>query len=264
MVVNTKALFISLLKTLRADLICDVGSRDGIQALLFRDLLPEAAVVAFEANPINYEMMRANTTLAGRGIEMYPWAICEKTGMAQFHITDVDYSNPTENRGTSSLLVHEGLKVLRSVDVETRRLDDFVRERFPNARRIGLWMDVEGVEYAALEGIGQIRDRVIVVHVETVRTPLRRGHKTFAELLPLMTSQGFVLCGSNMGPETILGDVVFVRKDIAETLGFRLFLCRMKGWISHAAKIDSIAVATKDRFPRLYRTLRRAYVRFCT
>src|SRR6185436_13600572 len=51
MFTNTKSLFISILKAQGADCVCDIGSRDGDQSLLFRHLLPNAAAIAFEANP---------------------------------------------------------------------------------------------------------------------------------------------------------------------------------------------------------------------
>lgn len=261
MVINTKALFISILKAARADLICDVGSRDGIQALLFHHVLPQATVMAFEANPINFEMMQRNPALTGSRIDMYPFAITSTNGVAKFHITDVNYSNPDENRGTSSLLICDGLKVLKSVEVETRRLDDFILNRFPNAGRIGIWIDVEGVECAVLEGLTGIAERVVAVHVETARQPLRQSHRTFDELLPLMNSQGFVMCGSNMNRDSVWGDVVFVRQEMANELGARLSKAKTRAWLSYVFKADQIAFFTKARWPFLYRVLRRAYIR---
>ncbi len=53
---DTKSLFVSLMKKWRCDLGLDIGSRDGKQALLFKDVLPGARVAAFEANPRNYQI----------------------------------------------------------------------------------------------------------------------------------------------------------------------------------------------------------------
>ncbi len=261
MLTNTKMLFASILKDLSADCVCDIGSRDGAQSLLFRELLPNAIVVAFEANPINFQMMQANPALRSNRIEMHPFAVTNSNSVSKFHITDVDYSNPAENRGTSSLLVHAELKILRSVDVHTCRIDDFILKHHPQATSIGLWIDVEGVEYFVLEGISKIKDRVMAVHVETAKTPMRQGQKTFAELLPLMESYGFGLCGSNIGERDNWGDVVFLNGSTRQALRVRMGVCKAKAYCSKLVKIDSIAVCLKSRVPFLYHLLRRLYIK---
>lgn len=55
MITNTKILFCAVLKAMDVDCVCDIGSRDGDQAILFRQLRPNAAVLAFEANPIKFQ-----------------------------------------------------------------------------------------------------------------------------------------------------------------------------------------------------------------
>jgi FkbM family methyltransferase len=261
MLTNTKALFISLLKVARADVVCDVGSRDGAQSLLFRHLLPHASVIAFEANPINFEAMQRSPMLAGERIEMYPFAITNCNGVAKFHITNVDYSNPDDNHGMSSLLIHDGLEILKSVEVETKRLDDFVAGRLPQAQTIGLWIDVEGVEYGVLDGIARIKDRVIAAHVETAKTPVRHGQRTMPEVVELMKSYGFVLCGSNIAAESNWGDVVFVAQKFIERQPIVYRWCQVKALASAMAKVDHIAVFLKSRCRPLYKLLRRAFIR---
>src|SRR5216110_662194 len=126
MVTNSKSLFIAAMKAFSVDCVCDIGSRDGDQSILFRDVLPKATVIAFEANPFNFRRMEVDSRLIERRIQLFPLAVSESKGMAQFHITDVDYSNPQENRGTSSLLPSDNVKVKQTIDVETCRLDEFI------------------------------------------------------------------------------------------------------------------------------------------
>ena len=66
---NTKLLFGSILRMASADCVCDIGSRDGDQALFFKHLLPSARVFAFEANPINFKKMQDKSALREAGIE---------------------------------------------------------------------------------------------------------------------------------------------------------------------------------------------------
>jgi len=261
MVTNTKTLFISILKSLKADCVCDIGSRDGLQALLFRHLLPNAAVMAFEANPINFGLMQANPRLQGCGIRLLPYAVANTDGIARFNITDVDYSDPEQNRGTSSLLVHEGLKIRESVEVTTRRIDDFLLSECPTAQRIGLWIDVEGAEYDVLQGLERIRDRVVTLHVETANVPLFRGQRTYAEVRALLEPLGFVPIGSNIGPGCTWGDVVFFNQRFARQLGILYPICKAKAWLSNLIKVDHAAVFLKGRFPSVYTLLRKIYLK---
>jgi FkbM family methyltransferase len=260
-VTNTKALFISILKSLKADCVCDIGSRDGLQALLFRHLLPKATVVAFEANPINFAMMQANPSLGDCNIQLVPYAVANCDGVAKFNITDVDYSNPEENRGTSSLLVHEWLKIRESVEVATRRIDGFLLSECPAAERIGLWIDVEGAEFKVLQGLERVKDRVVVIHVETAKVPLFHGQHTYDEVRALLQTLGFVPIGSNIGPGSTWGDVVFFNQRFARQLGIHLPICKMKAWLSNLVKVDHAAVFLKQRFPSGYALLRKIYLK---
>ncbi|MGN6553243.1 MAG: FkbM family methyltransferase, partial [Verrucomicrobiota bacterium] len=205
MVTHTKALFSSVLKMTAADCVCDIGSRDGDQALLFRHLLPLASIIAFEANPINFQQMAGRGALEDEGVDIFPYAITNHENGATFYVTDVDYTNPQENVGTSSLLVHDGLKILESVKVETRRIDQFITTHYPTARRIGLWIDVEGAEYGVIEGMDKIKDQIVALHVEVAKKPMRQNQKTYADLEPLLASMGFVPCGSNLNAESVWG-----------------------------------------------------------
>ncbi|MBN2505966.1 MAG: FkbM family methyltransferase [Verrucomicrobia bacterium] len=261
MITNTKTLFAALLKLFRVDGVCDIGSCDGSQALLFRDVRPEARIFAFEANPLNYEAMRRQPRLGERRIEVVPCAISNADGTANFHVTDVDYSAQDANKGTSSLLVRTDLAVREVVEVRTRRLDRFIEEHAPEVQRLGLWIDVEGAEYGVLEGMAGIQERVMAVHVETARVPLRQGQKPLADVTQLLGSYGLTPCGSNLRPGSDWGDVVFVRRRAAAATGWGYRLALLKGRLGVWGRADHLAVFLKARFPAGYRVLRRLYVK---
>lgn len=233
----TRRFFSLVLRALRADCVCDIGSRDAEESLFFRRLLPDAVVLAFEASPSNYEMMAAREDLRAKRIEIFPYAVCSRNGEATFHVIDdqadkdtmrrlhhIPQSEDVEKiiRGSGSLLLHEGpTPIKHNVEVETRRIDDFIRGLYPSMERIGLWIDVEGAEYDVLEGMARIQDRVVALHVETARTPMRIGQRTIDDLLPLLASMDFVLCGSNMGAHDNWGDAVFLSQKSIEGLGWK-------------------------------------------
>jgi FkbM family methyltransferase len=259
--VNTHVLFSALLQRAGADCVCDIGSRDGDDSLRFRNLFPKARVLAFEANHYNYARMAADPRLVEAKIELLPYAVSNADGEATFYVTDVDYSNPEENRGTSSLLSGGEAKLKEQARVETRRLDRLILEKCPEARAIGLWIDVEGAEYVVLEGIEGIRDRVAAIHVETALKPLREGQRTTAELSQLMDRLGFEISARGFEEKHVWGDIVYVRKDLRKKLGWRHGMFKFKARMSSALKVGSIAVFLKKRFPRLYRFAYRLYHR---
>ena len=94
----TRGLFVLVLKTLGVDCVCDVGSRDGDESLFFRNLLLDAVVLAFEANPINYQIMAARVELGENHIEVFLYAISDRNGRAKFYVTDVDLQTQRRTR----------------------------------------------------------------------------------------------------------------------------------------------------------------------
>lgn len=265
---NVRLIFKILLRRCRADSVFDIGSCNGYESLAFRQVLPQAVVVAFEANPINYQKMAANPNLRASRIEVFPYAITNTNGTARFNVSDVDYDNPNyddlQNPGSSSLLMYEGFKVKETVAVEARRIDEFVMSRYPDLRRLGLWIDVEGAEFEALEGIAGITDRVLAVHVETARIPMRLGQKLYPELEALMKSLGFVPIGTNMSKDSIWGDVLFVNDKLVGKLGLRFHSYRLAGELASWCVPYSLRAFLKKHCDPLYHFLRRIYVRLFT
>jgi FkbM family methyltransferase len=259
---NTRLLFKFLLRRCNVDCIFDIGSCDGYESCLFRQVRPEARVIAFEANPFLYKKMLANPEISASKVEVLPFAISNKKGVAHFHVTDVNYDDAqVENPGTSSLLVHEGLKVKEVLEVPTRRIDEFLLSENPQARNVALWIDAEGAEYEVLEGMDGIKDRVVTVHVETARTAMRQGQKVYSEVQELMKSLGFITAGDNMFEKSVWGDAVFVRKDVPFILGFRYYFCRFVGWLSHWGRVNLIGQFLRKYCNPLYRLLSRLYLK---
>jgi FkbM family methyltransferase len=261
---NTKTLFAALIKRLDVDCVCDIGSRDGDQSLLFRHLLPSARVMAFEANPINFEMMRKDPRLAEAKVELFSQAIAAEVGTAEFHIADVDYSDPLENRGMSSMLRMDKIKVQRTVQVPTDRIDTFLEAHGPELRHIALWIDVEGMEYGVLQGLSEAREKVVAIHVETAQRPIWKGQRNYDEVRKLLFGLGFQACGTNMRRGDDWGDVVFLQNRAAARLGWQLGVCRLRAWASHWLKADHAAVFLRARAPRLYHFMRRLYLKLGT
>jgi FkbM family methyltransferase len=255
-VLDTKTLFTAIIKKLKADAVFDIGSRDGDQSIFFREVVPNARVVAFEASPANYDFI-VSKHLEARRIEVFPYAVSNRNGVSTFYLADVD-SDP-QAVGSSSLLPG-GYALKEEIKVETCRIDDFTLQRFPEVQRLALWIDVESAEYEVLEGISKILDRVVVIHTETSIEPVRENQKPFRELVELMKSYGFTLSGSNITRNNI-GDVVFVQDKVKSIMGFSYALCRFQARLYRHLPIGRTAVFLKKHFRPLYTFLRMLYIK---
>ncbi len=259
MLLNTRVLFSGILHAAQADCVCDIGSCDGEDAVRFRGLFSSARILAFEANKYNYERMTLDCRLKDARIEVFPWAISDAEGEAAFHISEFKDTDSASERGTSSLLSHPSVAVKENAIVRTRRIDGVIAELYPAAQSIGLWIDVEGAEYGVIEGMRQICDRVVAIHVETARKPIREGQRVTSELTELLSSLGFDPCGENFSGEETWGDVVFVNRSSQSRLGWRYRYYRWKAGRSLWFQTLQIPVLLKTRFPAIYRRLHRFY-----
>jgi FkbM family methyltransferase len=256
---NTRTIFKALLRRHEVDCNLDIGSCDGTDSLRFRRIFPAADIFAFEANPFLYRAMAANPLISENRITIFPFAVTNYTGVARFHVTDLNYEDAgVKNPGTSSLLVREDLKIQETVAAQTCRIDEFVLSHCSTACRVGLWIDVEGAELAVLEGMAGIKERVVAVHVETARTPMRLGQKVFSEVEQLMKSFGFVLFATNMSSASSWGDVVFVKKELIPSLGsgfiFWQALAKLSYW-SASSKMFRFLYNQTSPLYRLYERL---------
>lgn len=259
-VIETKTLFAGIVKICHADCILDVGSRDGDQSVFFRELAPDAHVAAFEANPANYQAILSKN-LDRKRIEVYPYAATNLNGTATFYVADP--ACDPHAFGSSSLLPG-GYALKEKIEVETRRLDDFILEHYPDTRRIALWIDVESAEYQVLEGISKIKDRVMAIHTETSLKPVRENQKAFLQLAELLKSWGFIFCGSNLKKNQNIGDVFFLNAKTKSDLGMSYHFCFLRSFVYHYLPIGRCAVYLRQQFPPLYRLLRKVYIRFAT
>ena len=193
-VVSTRRLFASLLDCLGVNAVCDIGSMDGSDALRFRRQCPGATVIAFEANPRNFERMRNDAALDAADILREPLAVSDSDGSADFFVVRTGRPEVRARRGMSSLYQRRQPDQLEAiVRVQTTRLDTYLGPRVPHRTRIALWIDVEG---KALEVISGARDALVnvqLVHVEVETTPLiADAQRTYSDVYALLESSGFV------------------------------------------------------------------------
>jgi FkbM family methyltransferase len=170
--VNTRELFIALLRELEIDLVCDVGSMNGDDALAFRACLPHARVLALEPNPDNLRHMRADARLQRARVEIIGAAASNADAHAPFFLVEADYATRNARRGMSSLHQRDpGAYPTTAVEVPTLRLETLLGPLLRDGARVALWIDTEGHACEVLEGLGGIARHVTLLHVEVESQP---------------------------------------------------------------------------------------------
>ena len=180
--------------------IFDIGSRDGLQAVEFSNLCPDADIVAIECNRESLKKCRRNLadkpriTLVDKAINFY-------TGRCTFYPIDparTVTSWKDGNPGASSLFVSTGdypveSYVQNQVEVDCIRLDDLCRELRVDAIDL-IWMDLQGAELLALQSAGALLDKVRYIYTEVSHRPIYKGQCLFDDVDAFLTARGFRLC----------------------------------------------------------------------
>jgi FkbM family methyltransferase len=243
--VNTRLLFLDLLRPLSIEHVCDVGSMDGRDALAFRARLPRATITAFEPHPQNFARMRADPRLGAAGIELVPWAVSDHDGFAPFYqVSQEEGATARARRGMSSLLPRDpSLFATHCIEVPTARLDGVLSTVAARGSRIALWIDVEGMAFEALEGMRRVASQVVLLHVELESTGCIHPRQKLAhEVQRLLEQLGFEERAVDQPAGHAQFNALYLRRDLdARTLSRvarRLVLARVRqrlvnAWRSH-------------------------------
>lgn len=165
------------------DVALDVGANIGYYAFIESALVGETGTVyALEPVEENYARLLQNISLNNsQNIEHYRVAASDRNGPAQIHVG--------KKRNWSSMVNTEPRRFVRSETVDAIRIDDFLEKKeIPNFVR----MDVEGYEYAILEGMQktlqrpECRNLLIEVHSDLM------NQSQVQETFSLLRCRGFL------------------------------------------------------------------------
>ena len=229
--VDTGKLFERVLPHVAPDVICDVGSMNGADAVRCSRAVPGARVFAFEPNPYNLGPMLADPNLRELGVQVIGQAVAEQETVAPFHVLRADYSTPNYQRGRSSMypavVAAEHLEV---VEVPTVRLDAFLAGRMDAGARLALWVDAEGMAYEVLAGASGVRANLAIVHVEVERVPcMSPAQKLHADVKRLLESWGLEEIATDGRAHFTQFNAVYVRTGLGGGLALRIALFKVLG-----------------------------------
>ncbi|HEY8520470.1 MAG TPA: FkbM family methyltransferase [Gammaproteobacteria bacterium] len=217
MIVDTRALFVRLLRTLEIATVCDVGSMDGTDALRFRRVLPRAAILALEPNPRNVALMRADGRLARRSIRVLPFAASDRDAEAPLFVVDADYAPGRDRfrRGMSSLHRRaDGARIVDVVTVRTVRLDALLRAESLMSGPIALWIDTEGMAFEAIAGAAGILGSTAMLHVEAeTQRCIGPEQRLLDDVERLLGEAGFRLLATDQPRRALQLNALFLRAD---------------------------------------------------
>ena len=217
LIVDTRRLFLKLLRTFEIDTVCDVGSMDGSDSLRFRRALPAAEVIAFEPNPLNFALMQADPRLGVERIRLLPLAVSDRDSEAPFFVVGAEYARDRDlaRRGMSSLHRRSDSSLIADVvQVHMTRLDD-VLARGSASARIALWIDTEGMAYEAISGASGVLGRTEMLHVEVETVPcIGSDQRLLPDVERLLIEGGFVLLATDQPTSSMQLNALFVRSEL--------------------------------------------------
>lgn len=215
--------------------VCDVGSMNGADALIFRGAAPQSHVYAFEPNPQNFRLMEGNPALQQSGIQVVPLAVTNYDGEADLFVVDADYSQLDYRRGMSSLYRRlENWAPVAVVSVKTTRLDTFLADKCQPSVRLALWVDAEGKSHEVIEGMSGIAERVYLLHIEVETSPcIGSNQKLYSEVKVLLQQAGFVEFATDQARNKCQFNALFIRSGLRAAMRWRAYACLVEAMLRH-------------------------------
>ena len=243
--IESIAFFMRLVERLEPNVICDIGSRDGSQSILFREIAPDAKIHAFEANPRLAGLMRDNSKLQNSNVDIQNYAISNFDGISTFTVDSID-----ESLGNGSLreLVSSDPKNVYNVD--TKRLANILS--LEHSDKAILWIDVEGCGYEVVQGIEGIKDSVLAIHIEVETKEFWSGQKLHKDIVQLMDEFGFYDVIADLHSHG-QGNVVFINKNLIQNKKFLIGRMILETFLFHFLAKMSNKLRIKSAFPALHR-----------
>jgi FkbM family methyltransferase len=192
--------------------LMDVGSNKGQFSLAFRELRPDAQIIAFEPLPEAadvYERVFAQDPRT----ELVRVALASREEPAAFHIADRTDSSSLLRPGDGQERAF-GVRPMNTIEVSVKRLDDCI-DISTLAHPILLKVDVQGGELSVFEGCDSLTT-VDYIYVELSFVELYEGQPLFQDVCNYLVTRGFVVAGLynqvttvEFGPTQV--DVLFKR-----------------------------------------------------
>jgi FkbM family methyltransferase len=193
--------------------IVEAGAYDGSNTREFCHFWPSCRVYAFEPVPSAYARLLSVATEFSTRIHPQNMALGSQTKIAEMHVSTVGSSGGEQS---SSLLApaatYEEFPFVKFREekrmVQVTRLDEWAGAKGLTSLDF-LWLDLQGMELAALKGCGELLRTVSAIHCEVQNLALYEGATLYSDLANWLGHQGFRVAHQAVFRRG--GNVLFVR-----------------------------------------------------
>jgi len=193
-------------------LVLEIGAHEASFSQWAARKLPDARVIAFEANPYVHEKYAAE--LAETRVDYRHLAVGPVTGEIQLNLpTDVAGRERELANHMASLGIHKETVDQIEVTVPSVRLDEFVE--LAEGERAVAWIDVEGASGVVLECGSEVFNRIDAVHIEVERETTWEGQWLDTDVAVFLKQHGLVPVARDLA-RTFQHNVVFARTHLVE------------------------------------------------
>ncbi len=164
--------------------IIDAGAHLGLATLYFKNLYPQAKILAFEPNPLLFPLLKENIAQNHlENVTLIQAALSKHNDKTTFYYD----ATPWQWLSTGSLTQNawNGKQKTLPVSIQSVRLDQYLSQ-YPQIDLLKL--DIEGAESAVLLSIRDSLSKIKEIIFEFHPT----GNQKLAELLSFLTKKGFI------------------------------------------------------------------------
>lgn len=198
-----------------ADIVIDVGTRDGNDAALIQQSLNTKSVYAIDAR----EQASEETKRLHPDFNVFCTAISDFNGSTSFYSVvsdDPDYA------GSSSIynkkLRRKEYKYTK-IQVPVQTMDSFIEENGLAYKYLDIVkVDIEGYTFQFLQGFKKHLDNVKLFHLETEKNPTHGKHGNSEKIIEYLSSKNFILVATQHEWDDEIQDQIWVNKYLINDL----------------------------------------------
>lgn len=149
-------------------------------------------IISFEALPAAHAQLSATAARSQKDWFVAPCAaISDRAGRAQFHVTQADTASSLLEPTTCLVAAHPAARAVETIEVETKRLDDAVRDVGAEVDGCFIKMDVQGAEALILAGAPCVLAATKGLIIELSWNRLYENQPSAFEILKTVAAAGF-------------------------------------------------------------------------
>lgn len=199
--------------------IVECGARDCRETIALASRFPNAVIYTYECNPATLPQCR-KAVKGYRNIHLIEKAVGNVDGKVTFYPTNIRSKTcwAQGNPGASSLFRTSGKYPLETfcqdeIEVLSERLETLIERKHIRAIDL-LWMDIQGAELMALEGLGNYLSRVKIIQAEVMFFEIYTGQPLWEEIRTFLDSREFTYLGA-IDANPFFADAVFVNNTLS-------------------------------------------------